>query len=164
MKGETKSLEQDVHLSSRFRVRLYIRYSCPFPMAHLALFPLCRRDVRKARCKRDLILKPSRALARILANVTTQCELFSPFFHSRSVHIYLSYTCVVSESNEVYLMTAEGLRTLTTIRGKFYVRSDTRGLSFATTMGSLKKEESLRKKSILKSLLSIRKTLVRLAL
>jgi len=40
MKGETKSLEQDVRLSSRFRVRLCIRYSCLFPTAHLVFFPL----------------------------------------------------------------------------------------------------------------------------
>lgn len=36
-------------------------------------------------------------------------------------------------------MAAEGLCTLTTVRGKFHVRSDTRVLSFTTTMGSLKK-------------------------
>lgn len=53
--------------------------------------------------------------------------------------MYLSYMRDVGESNEVYLMAAEGQRTLMA-RGKFHVRSDTRVLSFATAMGSLKKK------------------------
>lgn len=86
VKGETKSSEQDVRLSSRFRVRLYIRYSCLFPMAHLVLFPL----TGTARGKRRMgINLKANAFARMFATVTTYRARVHIFFfvYSRPIHI-----------------------------------------------------------------------------
>jgi len=113
VKGETKSLEQDVRLSSRFRVRLYITYSFLFPTAHLVLFPLTgtARGKQSMRINFKLI-----AFARMFTTVTTH-RTSTYFFsnHSQPIRIYIY---IVGESRETSLMAAEGLYTLTTVRGK----------------------------------------------